>query len=474
MRNFPFGRGFLLMATMIFSVGVSEAKEKKSPSKESTREMKWAQKMLKGPRHLVQNSHVMEICKDLTLTELDLSDCGRVTSECLKDMSQLGSLEMLNLNKARHFKFQEVIDFAGNLPKLTSLKYADAFDYSLTSIEGFRHLKHLDLAHRRGKIRNYHLEFFSSLTKLTHLNLNQSRNYHDNKLSDKGIKHLETLTNLEFLGLYGGHDITDEGYTQLFKKLKKLKYLEMGFNWKHKGKELELPEGLVHLDLADSFNLLDDAIVNIKNKQTLRFLNLFYCLVLTDKTLEALRDLNKLEDLNVGGIRSLTDEGLKCLENNIGLKILCINDNDNFSDNGLLHLKKMTKIEKLDLWHLPSIKGDGLVCTKDMMKLKSINLADCFALTDEGLKHLQDKTMLEELYLNSCKELTDKGVGYLKNLSSLKELTLTACPKITDKGLEFLKNLKSLNYLDLSYCEGLSRSAIRALKKALPQCKIVS
>ena len=65
-----------------------------------------------------------------------------------------------------------------------------------------------------------------------------------------------------------------------------------------------LPPNLVHLDLHESKRLVDAAIVNLRNKHGLRTLNLFQCLVLTDRALEALAGLAQLEWFAAGSIRA--------------------------------------------------------------------------------------------------------------------------------------------------------------------------
>ena len=151
----------------------------------------------------------------------------------------------------------------------------------------------------------------ATLTSLTYLNANGSRQWGANRgITDKGLKHLEGLTSLEFLGLFGYFNLTHKGYNPLFKNLKNLNKLEMGFNWPLKGKDIEIPTSLVHLDMMESFQLEDIAVINLKGKKRLKTLNLFYCMALTDKSLESLQGLPELEYLNLGCIGALTDEGL--------------------------------------------------------------------------------------------------------------------------------------------------------------------
>jgi hypothetical protein len=80
---------------------------------------------------------------------------------------------------------------------------------------------------------------------------------------------------------------------------------------------------------------------------------------------------------------------------------------------------------------------------------------------------------LKNLYLDNCTKLTDDGLEHLAGLSDLRELTVNGCLGITDKSLETMQGLKSLKYLVIANCPGLSREGATALKKALPDCRIV-
>ncbi len=436
------------------------------------------------------------ICTNSDLRELDLSGCNRLTNAGFTSFSKLERLESLNLSgchrlsgtvfeemagiqtlrrldiSSTKFNVREVAEYLKKIPNLEWLVLRGGATAKTLGLGELTGLTHLDIS--GGKITDADLAPLATLTKLKYLNANGSRNYHSNGgLSNKGLKHLEELKSLEFLGLFGHHKLNAKGYNPLFSKLSRLKKLEMGFNWPLKGKDVEIPTSVVDLDLMESFQLQDAAVINLKNKRGLRTLNLFYCLELTDKSLEALQDLPQLESLNLGCIKGLTNEGLRSLEGSTGLTYLNLGDNDNFSDVGLGSLEKMVALEELNLWSVPNLKGQGLKVLDSMPQLRTLNLADCSNLTDEAIQHVSRSTNLVNLYLDNCTEVSDEGISRLARLSNLQELTLDGCLGITDQSLLSLGKLRSLQYLVLSHCPGLTSQGMRDLGKALPDCEIV-
>jgi F-box and leucine-rich repeat protein 14 len=446
------------------------------------------------------DADLQRICMAQELTELDLSGCNQITSKgvsCVADLRELTSLSIARCHRVTIDGIRAISDLPmlarldisqtriplpavyselTKLPSLTRLEFRDIRGFKSDGLQSLPNLKHLDISNSTGGIKDADLAPLARLTSLTYLNLNGSRQWSANKvLTDKGLKHIEGLTSLEFLGLFGHFNLTAKGYNPLFKKLGKLKTLEMGFNWPLKGGEIQLPTMLEEIDMMESFQLTDAAIVNLdlKVKQRLRTLNLFYCLELTDKSLEALRDLPDLQSLNIGCIAALTDDGLENLHGNTGLKYLNLCDNDNFTDRGLSHLKQMHSLRELHLWSTPNLKGEGLAVLSEMPQLNSLNLADCANLTDIALQYVGSSAALEELYLDNCTKLTDAGVAQLSGLMNLRELTLNGCLQLTDESLSTFEHLKSLEYLVIENCPGLTQRRITALERAFPQCHIV-
>ncbi|MDG2222546.1 MAG: hypothetical protein P8L85_14300, partial [Rubripirellula sp.] len=175
------------------------------------------------------------------LESLSLGRCHRISLEGIRTISELPVLTRLDLSETR-LSFPEVYRELTKLPSLTRLEVRDIRGLNSAGLERLTNLTYLDISNSTGGIKDADLAPLAALTALTHLNLNGSRNWGANKnLTDAGLKHLESLTALEFLGLFGHFKLTAEGYNPLFSKLNSLKTLEMGCNWPLKGGEIQLP-----------------------------------------------------------------------------------------------------------------------------------------------------------------------------------------------------------------------------------------
>ena len=122
-------------------------------------------------------------------------------------------------------------------------------------------------------------------------------------------------------------------------------------------------------------------------------------------------------------------------------------------------LEKVTKLS-LDRNQMTDVKG-----LEKLTKLKGLDLSDN-KLTD--VKGLEKLTQLTLLGLGNNK-LTD--VKDLENLKQLESLNLVG-NKLTD--VKDLENLTQLTELWLKDNPDLTKAQIAELKKALPECKILS
>ena len=489
---------FVNVVFIVTSTTMNAAVQSQSPSEKKSLSAADAKELLQERGTELTDQELQLICTASELRELNLSGCGRLTDAGFSSISTLVDLETLNLSRCNRLSdagFEEVaklenlcrLDISSTrlkipkvaawlkkMPNLKELYLKEATEPRTKGLGELTSLTHLDISCERGRLTDADLAPLATLTDLKYLNINGSRNYHANVgLSNAGLKHLEGMTSLEFLGLFGHFKVNAKGYNPLFAKLKRLKRLEVGFNWPLKGEEIEIPASVVHLDLKESFQIRDAVVINLKNKQGLRTLNLFYCLELTDKSLESLQELPDMEHLNLGCIKALTNDGLKNLKDNTGLTYLNLGDNDNFTDVGLSSLKRMVALKELNLWSIPNLNGEGLEVLQSLPNLQTLNLADCSNLTDAGLEHAGRVSQLRNLYLDNCVKITDEGITKLGGLSELRELTLGGCPRITDETLASIRNLKSLEYLVLSNCPGLTSNRIAELEQALPHCNVV-
>ncbi len=196
------------------------------------------------------------------LRVLRLDGCYRITVDGLRSLTALKNLSTLDLSQSR-LDLKEVYKVLQEVPHLRHLEIRDVRGLVTKGLEGLPRLEYLDLSTTHGGISDENLKSLASLKELTYLNLNGSRNWGANKtLTDQGLSHLAGLNQLEFLGLFGHFNLTAEGYTKLLGGMPKLKKLEMGFNWPLHGEALYLPESLEDLNLMESFQLHDAAVLN--------------------------------------------------------------------------------------------------------------------------------------------------------------------------------------------------------------------
>jgi serine/threonine protein kinase len=90
-----------------------------------------------------------------------------------------------------------------------------------------------------------------------------------------------------------------------------------------------------------------------------------------------------------------------------------------------------------------------------------------------ALATLSGLTSLRYLNLSFCAGVTDPALARLRTFPGLRQLFLRGCPNVTDAGLLHLHALTDLLTLELTDNEQLSAKAVAAVRKALPQCKVV-
>jgi serine/threonine protein kinase len=90
-----------------------------------------------------------------------------------------------------------------------------------------------------------------------------------------------------------------------------------------------------------------------------------------------------------------------------------------------------------------------------------------------AIRVLSGLSSLRYLNLSYGVAVTDATLATLKDYPGLRQLFLRGCVNITDAGLAYLQKLTALLSLELKDCNQLSETAITALRKALPQCKVL-
>jgi len=103
--------------------------------------------------------------------------------------------------------------------------------------------------------------------------------------------------------------------------------------------------------------------------------------------------------------------------------------------------------------------------------LTKLVLYKCPQVTSSAFNSIALLPQLKELDLSQCKNVSDKVLLELAKAPHLTWLSL-AGTKISNSGIEQLGQFKNLQLLDVTFTE-TSRESVKALKEALPDCKIL-
>ncbi|GAB4160264.1 MAG: hypothetical protein Tsb009_37570 [Planctomycetaceae bacterium] len=173
---------------------------------------------------------------------------------------------------------------------------------------------------------------------------------------------------------------------------------------------------------------------------------------ISDKGLLYLTKMSKLQGLDLGN-NQITDEGLRILGKMTGLIHLNVSGNVGIKGSGLIHLKSLTSLMSLDL-HSTQVTDDSLVHLKHLKNLIKLNIRGTNIL-GLGYVHLYPLRKLRDLQI---------GKEWLPAGASLSNMKAT---KLDSKSF-----MKKYFYHKLDLTHRLSSNSVRALKSALPKCKI--
>ena len=264
------------------------------------------------------------------------------------------------------------------------------------------------------------------------------------------------LPNLKELDLSLCKQITDSSLGRIASHLKQLETLELGgcCNITNTGLLL-IAWGLKklrHLNLRSCWHISDQGIGHLAglSKETaegnlqLEYLGLQDCQRLSDEALGHIaHGLNSLKSINLSFCVSITDSGLK-------------------------HLARMPKLEQLNLRSCDNISDIGMAyLTEGGSGINSLDVSFCDKISDQALTHIaQGLYRLRSLSLNQC-QITDLGMARIaKNLQELEHLNVGQCSRITDKGLQTIaEDLANLKTIDLYGCTQLSSKGIDIIMK---------
>ena len=144
---------------------------------------------------------------------------------------------------------------------------------------------------------------------------------------------------------------------------------------------------LQSLNLSRCRNLTDAGLAHLKPLTQLQSLNLTSCRNLTDDGLAHLRPLTQLQSLNLYYCRNLTDDGLVHLKPLTQLQSLNLSLLNRLTGAGLAHLKPLTQLQSLNLSYCYNLTDAGLAHLQPLTQLQTLELPGCGGLTDAALRH---------------------------------------------------------------------------------------
>lgn len=413
----------------------------------------------------ITDEGVQHITKLTNLQSLSLRGCSRVSPAIMLYLSQLTSLTELVL--LHNVKLQHKSGEMAVLSRLSNIQVLGVGssstinalgDAEVNEIAGLaQNLRSINFPSYAGTLSG---NFFSQCSKLTMLDLQGALNVDDDslvlvaklslltslqlnrctKLTDKGIMHLQPLTQLQVLNLSHCFNLTD--------------------------KSLEVVGSVTSLNqlyMQQCLNVTDNGLTHLSNLVQLRLLDVSYCEKLTGAGFEVCQGHRHFATLNVSCCSQLCDTGLSSIGRLSSLTKLDICHCPLVSDTGLAHLSGLTILTALDMAHCPRVGDVALAILSNLPALTTIKLNGCLKLSDAGVAQLTKLNGLLTVHLDKCIRLTDTGLAHLAQVTGLTSLRLARCPEITDVGVGLLSSLTRLSTLSLANCPNITDLGLLAL-----------
>jgi Leucine-rich repeat (LRR) protein len=279
----------------------------------------------------------------------------------------------------------DTLALIGKLPALNFLR-VDKHRVTDRGLRGLRGLTNLEALYLQGSnITDVGLEQLRGLKRLTQLSL--ASRVHESAISDAGLAHLKGLTSLKYLDLDDSR-VSGRGLSQLSAAPLEALYMR------------RTP-------------FTDAGLETLKHFPNLRNLDLSETQV-TDAGMKCVASLSKMEYLELNGTR-VTDEGVALLRALPKLYVLCLN-NTNVTGRGL---QGFANLEYLDL-NNTRFSEDNMKHIGEMRKLRRLKL-DATQVTDAIIPVLQTLN-LDQLSLQNTR-VTDSAAEELRK-SNAREITI--------------------------------------------------
>jgi Leucine-rich repeat (LRR) protein len=229
-------------------------------------------------------------------------------------------------------------------------------------------------------------------------------------------------------------------------------------------------------ELYFRFEISDAGVEHLKNSQTLKFVELQDCDMLTDAAVASLVSHPSLTGLRIFRCKSYGDEGVKGLAS-MKLERLELRDL-NVGNDGILGLKDMgvETLKTVELSELTSVDEAGL--NELLAAWKSPTSLSLFSMpaTDETVKTIvASMPELKTLTLRAV-QITDAAIDELVKLENLETLDLRANAGLTVEGMMKLTqapNLRRIYVKETAFGHADAAAKVDEFKKAKPKCAIV-
>lgn len=166
------------------------------------------------------------------------------------------------------------------------------------------------------------------------------------------------------------------------------------------------------------------------------------------------------------------DSDLERIVGNPRITKISLVDVPNLTDAAVEKLARCPNAKSIWLVKIPQLKNPNFAAFADCKSLKSLYLTSCSNLSPESLAGLANCKGLKLLQLCSC-PVSDATLAQLAKSPSLTSLLLVGCSGLTDAGLAQLSGAANLKTLMLEANPKLTEEGVDALRKKLPQTKII-
>lgn len=180
-------------------------------------------------------------------------------------------------------------------------------------------------------------------------------------------------------------------------------------------------------------NVEDSGVVSlVERAKNLRTLDLGWCSLITDQSLEAIGRANCIRTLNLERCSMISDSGLAYLANGSlarTLKKLVLAECDQITDSGASVLPRFCCLEELNIAECgPKVTDDGGMAIAAIKSLRTLNLAWLINVSDITLFALaKNCENLVSIDLTGCELISGAGIRAFENHSCLESLVLANC-----------------------------------------------